>query len=202
MAKGENREQDLAWVRAVQVDDDRAAFAQLVRAHQAVVRALLRRLCGGDAALADELAQESFLHAWQALPGFRGESRFRTWLFRVAYNVFLQHARRGSERLRRSTDTLDPEAFDAAVLDAFPAATSLSHTVALALDLERALARLSGAEREAIICCGLADLSHSEAALVLGWPLGTVKTHVQRGKAKLREMLAAWAPSSAPERIT
>ena len=196
MAARHGDEQDLAWVRAVQHRDDRAAFAQLVRAHQATVRALLRRLCRGDTAPADEMAQETFLRAWQALPGFRGESRFRTWLFRLAYNVFLQHARRGSERLRRSTETLDPDAVDAG-----PAGASLSHTVALALDLERALARLTSAEREAIICCGLGDLSHTEAALVLGWPLGTVKTNVQRGKAKLRELLADWAPTSAPERI-
>jgi RNA polymerase sigma factor (sigma-70 family) len=75
---------------------------------------------------------------------------------------------------------------------------SLSHTVALSLDLQRALAQLSDAERQAIVLCHGAELSHAEAAQVLGWPLGTVKTHVLRGKEKLRASLAAWAPAPPP----
>ena len=62
------------------------------------------------------------------------------------------------------------------------------------LDLERALAALSEGERAAIVQCYYNDLSHEEAAFVLGMPVGTVKTHVQRGKRKLKAALAAWAP--------
>ncbi len=98
--------QDRVWVLAVQRDDDRAAFASLMRRHQGAIRAVLRRLCQGDVGMADELAQESFLQAYHSLAGFRGESRFRTWLFRVAYNVYLQHQRRGSW-VFRSTVTAD-----------------------------------------------------------------------------------------------
>jgi RNA polymerase sigma factor (sigma-70 family) len=65
------------------------------------------------------------------------------------------------------------------------------------IDLERALARLSDAERAAIVQCYHNDLSHEEAAYVLGCPVGTVKTHVLRGKQKLKIALAAWAPASA-----
>jgi RNA polymerase sigma factor (sigma-70 family) len=65
------------------------------------------------------------------------------------------------------------------------------------IDLERALARLSEAERAAIVQCYHNDLSHEEAAYVLGWPVGTVKTHILRGKQKLRSTLAAWAPAAA-----
>ncbi|MHB1284745.1 MAG: sigma factor, partial [Metallibacterium scheffleri] len=61
---------------------DRNAFAELVRAHQGPVRAQLRRLSGGQCALADDLAQETFLRAWQSLPRFRGEAGFGTWLYR------------------------------------------------------------------------------------------------------------------------
>jgi RNA polymerase sigma-70 factor (ECF subfamily) len=60
------------------------------------------------------------------------------------------------------------------------------------LDVERALAALAEAERVALIHCFGLDLSHAEAAAVLGWPLGTLKSHVARGKARLREQLAAW----------
>lgn len=180
--------QDQAWVHAVQQSDDRAAFANLMRRHQGAIRAVLRRLCNGDTGMADDLAQESFLQACRSLAGFRGESRFRTWLIRVAHNVYLQHHRRNSERFQRGLQTLEPEtAVEGAGL-------SLSNTVALGLDLQRALARLSDAERQAIVYRHMAELSHTEAAKVLGWPLGTVKTHVLRGKEKLRELLAAWEP--------
>jgi RNA polymerase sigma factor (sigma-70 family) len=64
------------------------------------------------------------------------------------------------------------------------------------IDLERALAQLSEAERAAIVQCYHNDLSHEEAAYVLGCPVGTVKTHVLRGKQKLKVALAAWAPTA------
>jgi RNA polymerase sigma-70 factor (ECF subfamily) len=63
------------------------------------------------------------------------------------------------------------------------------------IDLERAMAVLSDAERAAIVQCYHNDLSHEEAAYVLGCPVGTVKTHVLRGKAKLKRALAAWGPA-------
>ncbi len=66
--------------------DDRRAFAEMVRRHQSAVRTLLRRLCRGDAALADDLAQETFVKAWRGLAGFRGGARLSTWLHRIAWN--------------------------------------------------------------------------------------------------------------------
>jgi RNA polymerase sigma-70 factor (ECF subfamily) len=68
------------------------------------------------------------------------------------------------------------------------------------LDLERALAALSEGERAAIVQCYYNDLSHEEAAFVLGMPVGTVKTHVLRGKQKLKAALAAWAPRQESRR--
>jgi DNA-directed RNA polymerase specialized sigma24 family protein len=65
---------------------DGSAFADLVRAHQGYLRKLLGRVCRGDQARADDLAQEAFVRAWRALPKFRGEARFRTWLTRLAYS--------------------------------------------------------------------------------------------------------------------
>jgi RNA polymerase sigma-70 factor (ECF subfamily) len=64
------------------------------------------------------------------------------------------------------------------------------------IDMERALANLSEGERAAIVQCYHNDLSHEEAAYVLGCPVGTVKTHILRGKQKLRVALAAWAPAA------
>lgn len=172
---------DAALLAQAQAGDLRA-FSQLVSAHQSRVRQQLRRLCHDDHALADDLAQDSFVQAWLALPGFRGESRVTTWLHRIAYHRFLMHAR----ATRRSPLSAGPAA-DGSVPEA--AATSSD---ALRIDLQRALDRLSEPQRVAIIHCHALDLSHEEAAAVLGRPLGTLKSHVARGKAKLREMLADW----------
>src|SRR5207344_3640014 len=79
------------------VGDDRHAFAELVKRHQSAVRACLRKLTTGDAALADDLAQETFVLAYRNLRSFRQDAKFSTWLYRIAYNVFLADARRMKE---------------------------------------------------------------------------------------------------------
>lgn len=155
-------------------------FEALVRAHQERVRRQLRRLTRGDHALADDLAQETFVQAWRHLADFRGDARIGTWLYRIAYHAFLAHVRSS-----HATLPLDAAGDEAAGPD--PSEGSLQR-----LDVDRALARLPEAERVALIHCFALDLSHAEAAEVLGWPLGTLKSHVARGKARLREQLAAW----------
>ncbi|PFH08891.1 RNA polymerase sigma-70 factor (ECF subfamily) [Collimonas sp. PA-H2] len=189
---------DLALLQRVRQHDDRQAFGLLVRRHQGVVRALLRRLARGDAAWADELAQEAFLRAYQNLGGFRGEARFRTWLIRIATNVFLEQRRRGDAQLQAQTQALNDETEQHQIAAGGMAqadhALSLSDTVALSLDVQRALDVLSEAERQAIVLSYWGDLSHAEAALALGCPLGTLKTHLLRGRAKLETALAAWGP--------
>jgi len=78
---------DQALVARVQLDGDRRAFEHLVRRHQGMVRAQLRRLLHGDGIAADDLAQETFMQAWRNLDQFRGEARFSSWLYRIAYTV-------------------------------------------------------------------------------------------------------------------
>ena len=87
---------DRALVVRVLLDDDRRAFEQLMRRHQGMVRAQLRRLLHGDEAAADDIAQEVFLLAWRKLDQFRGDAAFRTWLYRIAWSCFLQAQRRKS----------------------------------------------------------------------------------------------------------
>src|SRR5712692_9351395 len=84
-------------IARVVVKDDRHAFGELVRRHQSAVRATLRKLAAGNVALADDLAQETFLLAYRNLKSFRQEARFSTWLYRIAYNVFLADARKMKE---------------------------------------------------------------------------------------------------------
>ena len=174
---------DAELILAILERDDRRAFAALVERHQSRVRTVLRRLTRGDAALADDLAQETFVLAWRNLKSFRFEARFSTWIYRIAFNAWQSEARK---RREVSLD-LDDEVL-AAVDD------STAHDmpdVASRIDLERAMALLSDGERAAIAACYYADLSHEEAAAALGMPLGTVKTHVLRAKAKLRARLAS-----------
>lgn len=171
---------DSALVARVLLTEDRRAFEQLIRRHQGMVRAQLRRLLRGDDAKADDLAQETFLLAWRKLHQFRGEARFSTWLFRIAYSCFLQARRKSSAALpdmdgsAPATDIVAREAID------------------LRLDIERAMRSLSETEQIVVLHVVQLGLSHDEAAYVLAMPIGTVKSHINRGKAKLRRLLSDW----------
>jgi RNA polymerase sigma factor (sigma-70 family) len=177
------------------VGDDSHAFAVLVKRHQSAVRACLRKLTIGNHALADDLAQDTFVLAWRNLKSFRQEARFSTWLYRIATNCWLAQARKRQEELLgdRDDDVADADADATDSRQSWEADHAASST--MKIDLERAMALLSDAERAAIVQCYHNDLSHEEAAYVLGCPVGTVKTHVLRGKAKLKRALAAWEPS-------
>jgi RNA polymerase sigma factor (sigma-70 family) len=162
---------DATLIVRVLEGDDRHAFAELVRRHQSDVRGLLRRMTG-DPALADDLAQETFVRAWKALPQFRGGARFSSWLYRIGYNAFLAHARKNE---------VLPEAAPAVVT---------MEPVLMRHDLSRALAELRPEERAALALTLSQEVTHEEAAEILDWPLGTLKTHVLRAKEKLRIRLA------------
>jgi RNA polymerase sigma factor (sigma-70 family) len=181
---------DAQLIARVLVQDDRHAFGELVRRHQSTVRSCLRKLTAGNAALADDLAQETFLLAYKNLRSFRQEAKFSTWLYRIAYNVFLADARKIKEA--PLSDDADLDGLSPAEEESKPVARAAT----LKVDLERAMAALTEAERAAIIQCYHNDLSHEEAALVLGCPVGTVKTHVLRAKQKLKARLGAWAPAT------
>lgn len=181
---------DQALVARALLGNDQRAFEQLLRRHQGMVRAQLRRLLRGDEAAADDLAQETFLLAWRKLDQFRGEARFSTWLYRIAYACFLQGLRK---RPWPSGDAGDDE------IGQLPA---LSQSVDLQLDMERAMRHLSTAEQIVLLHCVQLGLSHDEAAYVLAMPLGTVKTHAARGKAKLKARLSAWREITNEERTS
>ena len=179
------------------VGDDRHAFAELVKRHQSAVRACLRKLTAGNHALADDLAQETFVLAWRNLKSFRQEARFSTWLYRIATNCWLAQARKRQEELLGDRDDAVVDDDSGAHDDDRASTHDHASTTTMKIDLERAMATLSEAERAAIVQCYHNDLSHEEAAYVLGCPVGTVKTHVLRGKQKLKRALAAWAPSES-----
>ena len=84
---------DADLIARVLSHEDQNAFGELVRRHQSPVRAFLARMTRGDAHLADDLAQETFLKAWQKLQTFRGGAKFSTWLFGIAVNEFRMASR-------------------------------------------------------------------------------------------------------------
>lgn len=179
---------DASLVARVLADDDRGAFAALVNRHQPAVRGLLRRLAGGDAALADDLAQETFVRVYRGLRGFRGGARLGTWLHRVAYNVFLSHLGRRAD-LRSAADGAD-RAGEPGPADGGPGA--VAEAAVLRTDLERAMTCLRPPEAAALTLSYVQNFSHEEIGLVLNCPAGTVKTHIARGKERLRALLGDW----------
>ncbi|HSN90841.1 MAG TPA: sigma-70 family RNA polymerase sigma factor [Anaeromyxobacteraceae bacterium] len=165
---------DAELVARVVAADDRRAFAVIVRRHQSAVRSLLRRLCAGDAARADDLAQETFLRAYRRLSTWRGEARLSTWLHRIAFRLWASEARR-----RAAPEPPPPEG-----------PPPLEDLALARHDLARAFALLRDEERAALALAYAEDLTHEEAAGILGVPLGTLKTHVLRGKERLRRLLS------------
>ena len=157
-------------------------FADVVRAHQGIVRGFLRRLCDADAT-ADDLAQETFLKAKRALPGWRGDGSLASWLLRIAYREFLSFKRSRAGR----TTLID-------VVDEVDDGSQRRTDRTLERDVRRALAALSDDERACIAACFFDELTHEEAAAALELPLGTVKSHIARAREKLRGPLAAYAP--------
>ncbi|WP_206185943.1 RNA polymerase sigma factor [Sphingosinicella sp. BN140058] len=143
-----------------------------MRRHERVVRGFLMRLASGDA---DDLAQETFLRAWSRAETYGGGGRYRAWLLGIAWKTFLMNAR---ARKRRPLGSADPAPERAAPVD--------TEQEAIVAD---ALARLRPEDRAAVLLCHLLGHSHHEAAEILGFPLGSLKSRVARGTAQLLALL-------------
>lgn len=187
MATMQDEPSDEMLIRQALLLPQSNAFEQLIKRHQARLRLYLRSLTGNPA-IADELAQESLLKVHRSLNQFKFQSSFKTWLMRIARNTFLDHVRISSNIAHFQPASGASQDHHA------ESQTSPSQEQAsmLAIDIDRALLRLSAAEREVIAHCYFADLSMDETAKLLDLPIGTVKTHTHRGLRKLRDALSAW----------
>jgi len=158
---------------------DNDAFSALVRLHQDKIRSYLLRLSKSHD-LADDIAQETFLTAFRKLQTYKGEGNFSGWLFRIAHNCFLQHIRK-TKRRSEVTDQYGTELkLQAEQYDSISTAQ---------MDLEQAMAQLNSDETSTISLCHTYGFSHQEVANILNMPLGSVKSNISRGKAKLKEIL-------------
>jgi RNA polymerase sigma factor (sigma-70 family) len=171
-----------AGVVALARAGDRTAFAELVRRREHYVRSLLRRL-SRDPALADDLSQETFLTVWRQLHRLQTVAAFGGWLRQIAVNTWLQH-------LRRKTP---------AELLADECEAGAPGNEGEAIDLEAALAMLPPLVRLCIVLAYHEGLSHAQIAGATQLPLGTVKSHITRGTASLRIMLAAYMTPASRE---
>lgn len=161
----------------------RTAFGELVRRHGSAVRGLLRRM-GADPAMADDLAQDAFLAAYEQIAEFRGEGTFQAWVRSIAARLYVRRWRRDKH--------LDFHAETPELGDEGPPSNAGDR-----IDLDEALRRLPEAERVCVSLCYGAGLTNAEAASALNLPLGTVKSHVKRGLDKLRAHLAPREPGEA-----
>jgi RNA polymerase sigma-70 factor (ECF subfamily) len=166
-------------------EGDGEAIRELYRRYGPRVFSVVRRLAGEDA-LAEDWAQEAWIRAIRALPTFRGEARFSTWLHRIAVNSAL-HGRRWRERRARN---------EVALPLTLPVRERGDDTV-LRITLQRALDRLPEGMRQVIVLHDVEGYTHEEIADVLGVTAGTSKSQLFKARARMRKALrpAAEAPN-------
>lgn len=166
---------DQLLVARIVVSQDTRAFGELIRRHQSQIRHFLRRMTR-DEALADDLAQDTFLHAWDKVHTFSGKGSFIGWLLRVAYTTFLQSKRR-TDRYREILNEVGEQGGTVEYPAASDEVTDLDRFLAVLDEQERAVLSLSYA-------CGL---SHREISDATDMPVGTIKSIIFRAKDKIRE---------------
>jgi len=181
----ESEEDDTHLVKASQ-HGDQDAFALLVQTHQRRVFTLVLRMLQ-DYDEASEITQEAFLAAWLGLPSFRGEARFATWLYRIAYHCALkQLERRKRERSLRAA--IIAEQMLEEVNKQKQAEDSLELRARQAIVREQ-MEELPARYRSVLILRHLQEMTYEEMADILTMPIGTIKTHLFRARHLLKERL-------------
>jgi len=157
---------------------DVRAFERLYQRHAGRVHGVIRRLLGGAQARTEELVQDTFVRAWQRLDSFRSESRFSTWLHRLAVNTALMDLRANRSRPEGRLDP-DSDAWDG----------EHEESPGLRLDLERAVAGLPPRARAVLVLHDIEGWQHQEIGTELGMAVGTSKAQLHRARALLRQRL-------------
>jgi len=168
-------DQEDAVLLAAVCEGSQRAFNQLVDRHQQAVRVFLRRVVGRNDA--DDVAQDAFLAVWTQAKSFQGDAPVRSWLFGIAWRKAKDMQRSWFRRRRRDT------AWQEMGSDREEFTGDMQHA------LEQALATLSMDQRAAVTLCLAYGFTNEEASGALRMPLGTVKSHVTRGRDRLREVL-------------
>lgn len=159
---------------------DRAAFAALVRAHQNEVYTLARRLVG-DPHMASDVAQETLIRAWKALPKFRGDAQLSTWLHRITVNTSWTHKKRAQ---RMSVSSIDDHLDIAAPEDADHPSVA-GELLELRGRLRGALDRLPEGQRQVVVMKDIYGWSHAEIAKAMDISVTAAKVRLHRARARL-----------------
>lgn len=159
---------------------DTRSFEKIYERHAARIYNLLRRLTGGDTATAEDLAQETFLAAYRSLASWRGEGALATWLCGIAVRVYRQHQRQSHDK--------DTEALSDTLPADDDASDPLAHCqrVEVLRHLESGIAALPTLYREAFVLAYVEGFAYKEVASLLGIPVGTVQSRLNKAKALLR----------------
>lgn len=182
MTLGEVRPNERALVERAK-SGDRTAFTELVRLHQDEVFTLANRLVG-DRELAADISQEALIRAWRALPGFRGDAKFSTWLHRIVVNAAWTQRRRQN---RHAASPISEVHHEPVAVEASP--SDLATASALRPRLLEALRQLSPSVRAVVVLKDLYDWQHPEIAAHLGITQTAAKVRLHRGRKRLHEML-------------
>jgi RNA polymerase sigma factor (sigma-70 family) len=163
------------------------SFEQLVRDHQTMVFATLTRLTGSREHI-DDLAQEVFLRLYRALPGFRGEALLSTYLYRIVANVAQDEWKRRRRDDRPLVSFSDEEDdWEDRLRHPGPDAEQQFAERQFRYSVEQQLQQLSPIERTILVLYHQEECSYEQIAQSLKLPIGTVRTHLHRGRKKLRE---------------
>lgn len=171
---------ELKLIARCALGDDRRAFGTLVEAYQGEIRRFFLNLTFGDAALSDDLAQETFIKAYTSIRSFKGLSKFSTWLYRIAYNEFYSYSRKRHEE-RLDEDNKKEYGNDA--IDSY------EHDTNVKLDINTAMQKLNETERSIVTLYYLQDISIKRITEITGLPEGTIKSHLSRARTKMAQIL-------------
>lgn len=171
---------DDAELARAAADGDTRAYERIYRRHSPRVYALLWRLCGGNAARAEDVLQETFIQAWRKLPQFRFESALGTWLHRLAVNTALMELRAAA------FESLDIGDSGLEMIADLPAATRCHAT---GMDLERAVLTLPPRARAVLVLHDIEGWKHNEIAEELQMAVGSSKAQLHRARSLLRARL-------------
>jgi RNA polymerase sigma factor (sigma-70 family) len=171
---------ETSWVELAR-GGDAQAFEWLYRVHSDRIYALCWRLCGGDRGLAEDLLQESFVRAWNKLHLFRGESRFGTWMHRLAANVALSDRRIRLRKVKHEVPM--DESIERTAMGAADVSQGLRN------DLEQAISSLPERARTVLVLYDVEGYQHSEIAEITGMAVGSSKAQLHRARKLVRKVM-------------
>lgn len=175
------------WIAAAR-NGDQESFEKLVRLYEKRVFSLTSRMCRNSAD-AEEAAQEACLAAWQALPAFRGDASFATWLYRLVSNACVDILRREGRHQVMAGPSLDDEESSPEPPDKSPSPHALAERAELRRQIEAGLAALPPEYRQVLILREIHQCTYDEIAQICSIDLGTVKSRINRGRKRLRKIL-------------